>query len=952
MERSLKKILAGALALLTVAAYVPVNPAMFSAVNIVASADEEGDGDYSEAEGITSEKALIEAINNAKENGEEAHITLDGDIQLTNTLVVEENLWLELNLNGYMISAAENVDTLFEVRSGALLRIGIEYGENGGVIDASGKVAVKVSDRGLDVYSGKILGSVVVEGESPEYSPYLTVGRTSGSNQGDGDPYIEEVKFGLEGPAGALTLYSGHIGSVLMGEEWGWLDWYFGEIDNEGDLPEDKVYREAQEATEGEFNVDFADKTFLKSVKIVHTDGEEENISIRSLRNLAVEVGAKVTIVSEKLIDIKNDWDRLVALDEEVVFDEKAESYTYSFTMPGYNVKYDYRVRQIYKNTEGLKVESDTEIKDDWLYYPNSLITVYSYNEISINNTSGGDLNVTEEKGEYEDDYNEYNYKYTFVMPDADVSIDEIMHEHRYTFEVSEDKTELYRYCANEQGYCDEEHGMIFVASVYVGDRDQVEYCGSEHSVGVNCDDYGFDATYYSVDKYGYETQLEGNWEVVNVGNYIARVTFYTEEGEYVLEKAFEVVPFELTDEFVHLGDDQSYHETWGGAIVQPYWEFYDFWHNHDMTEFVDYIITGVDATNAIGSHVFTVHGIGNYSGSVDLYWDLGGEEAVMLTEDMVTITTEYINGYAYAVVKIMDGDYELSREWVDEHNGPDFILGGVRRTAEGGTYTILIQGQGKYYGTLEMEWSVSDVDITGNYASINDVTYDADNSKLSFVSRLAAPTGTTVKSYGMVITANEADAYSLSVDYAKMKPADVIMTAKDGSAAKGYSGINYTLTKTKVGAGDTWYAKAYITYIDADGKEHTAYSSLIKAVADGDFETVQIAKAAINSTSYNADTKKLSAITRFEVPAGCTIKNYAVIATNDAKQAEILDKNNNSIFLLKDGVDGYSAVNYTLTKTKVEVGDTWYFKAYIVYVDADGVTREVYGELVTATAE
>ena len=43
--------------------------------------------------------------------------------------------------------------------------------------------------------------------------------------------------------------------------------------------------------------------------------------------------------------------------------------------------------------------------------------------------------------------------------------------------------------------------------------------------------------------------------------------------------------------------------------------------------------------------------------------------------------------------------------------------------------------------------------------------------------------------------------------------------------------------------------------------------------------------------------------------------------------------------------------MDYTWNKTKVETGDTWYARAYLVYTDAAGVQHTVYGELITAVA-
>ena len=108
--------------------------------------------------------------------------------------------------------------------------------------------------------------------------------------------------------------------------------------------------------------------------------------------------------------------------------------------------------------------------------------------------------------------------------------------------------------------------------------------------------------------------------------------------------------------------------------------------------------------------------------------------------------------------------------------------------------------------------------------AAIRSAGYDAGAGKATFVSYLTVPDGGTIVRAGLVAASG-----------AGFDPGASVLTAanadyvKSSAAAVGRSApVSYTWTKTKVGAGDTWYARAYLVYTDASGREHAVYGGLV----------------------------------------------------------------------------------------------------------------------------
>ena len=100
-----------------------------------------------------------------------------------------------------------------------------------------------------------------------------------------------------------------------------------------------------------------------------------------------------------------------------------------------------------------------------------------------------------------------------------------------------------------------------------------------------------------------------------------------------------------------------------------------------------------------------------------------------------------------------------------------------------------------------------------------------------------------------------------------------------------------------------------------------------------------------------DTENNKLTFVSMSTVPEGCTINKAGVIATNNETVGTGGDGFNAStaVFAVGNSWTG-TAYRYTFSKGKVNTGDTWYVRAYLVYTDASGNSHTVYGDMVSQT--
>lgn len=97
----------------------------------------------------------------------------------------------------------------------------------------------------------------------------------------------------------------------------------------------------------------------------------------------------------------------------------------------------------------------------------------------------------------------------------------------------------------------------------------------------------------------------------------------------------------------------------------------------------------------------------------------------------------------------------------------------------------------------------------------IESVTADAEAETLKFVAMLNVPADCSIKLAGLVADENKDNLIAGTAKFTKTKT----------TSCHNYQ---YTWTKTKVTSDQTWYVKAYLVYIDADGNEHTVYGDTV----------------------------------------------------------------------------------------------------------------------------
>ena len=137
-------------------------------------------------------------------------------------------------------------------------------------------------------------------------------------------------------------------------------------------------------------------------------------------------------------------------------------------------------------------------------------------------------------------------------------------------------------------------------------------------------------------------------------------------------------------------------------------------------------------------------------------------------------------------------------------------------------------------------------------------------------------------------------------------------------------------------------YNETYIFYAAIDTvvkAEYVEESTVVEAV--GTSEIVDIIKDASNN--------KISFVSMSSVPADCTIIKAGMLLTDDSNVANGTFDDITAKYALGKSTDNHN-YRYTLTKTKVAIGDTWYARGYLVYSDKNGNTHTVYGAVVSAT--
>jgi hypothetical protein len=122
-----------------------------------------------------------------------------------------------------------------------------------------------------------------------------------------------------------------------------------------------------------------------------------------------------------------------------------------------------------------------------------------------------------------------------------------------------------------------------------------------------------------------------------------------------------------------------------------------------------------------------------------------------------------------------------------------------------------------------------------------------------------------------------------------------------------------------------------------------------IRAVYVDESATVT-AEGTTNMVSITKDVTKrtISFVSLSTVPEGYQIIKGGVILTSDASVANGQFDDTTAMYAVGKAA---SSLNLTYTATKTNVGtETWYARAYLIYKDADGNTKNIYGDVVSAS--
>lgn len=177
---------------------------------------------------------------------------------------------------------------------------------------------------------------------------------------------------------------------------------------------------------------------------------------------------------------------------------------------------------------------------------------------------------------------------------------------------------------------------------------------------------------------------------------------------------------------------------------------------------------------------------------------------------------------------------------------------------------------------------------------------------------------------------------------------------AEDNSTNTTNNPAEFSVTKTNVSVNSTLYAQAYVTYTNG-GTITTTESNVMAITAGQDYDASEKGTATIRFSSYNAETKKATFNAYLTVPENAVIVKAGLVAapSTDFDPASDVLTDDNALFVksLTSAEGKCAPVNYTWNKSNVNVGDTWYARAYLVYT-LNGEQHIVYGSLISLTAE
>ena len=350
------------------------------------------------------------------------------------------------------------------------------------------------------------------------------------------------------------------------------------------------------------------------------------------------------------------------------------------------------------------------------------------------------------------------------------------------------------------------------------------------------------------------------------------------------------------------------------------------------------------------------------YYGFVFAGWDKTVEDinAALSEGSNVTVTAQFETIKQSITVTIYNGDSETpTTETITE----SMFINVTAEDVNGKSFAYWTQDDGtRSYKKTSAFWVTQNTILRAIYtteaveavgtATIKTAAYNVDTKKLVINAYLTVPDGAIIVKSGLIAASPTISAKYTPGDVLTENNADYV---KSLATAEGKSGnVSYTWTKSTVQPGAVWYARAYLRYT-VSGTENVVYGDLLTISAGEDYDNSEKGTAAIVSRSYNGDTKKVSFNAYLSTPENAVIVKAGLVAASGVSfdpTTTVLTAANADFVKSLAAAEGKSGnVSYTWTKTKVNAGDIWYVRAYLVYT-LDGVEHTVYGALVPYTAQ
>ncbi len=231
-----------------------------------------------------------------------------------------------------------------------------------------------------------------------------------------------------------------------------------------------------------------------------------------------------------------------------------------------------------------------------------------------------------------------------------------------------------------------------------------------------------------------------------------------------------------------------------------------------------------------------------DYYGHTFTGWSMTVDEIneLLQNDECVCVTAQFEKNIKYYSVNVGGGYVSYTDS--DNDNGENSYreLSLVRITpdyTETTPFAYWADGNGKVLSyNDEFSFYVSgDVSIYAVYSDdefkhqplirITNAVPDKDGSKITFIAQREIPSDCTVISHGIILTSN-----SMLNEGTFIIGADGVLK---GTSVKTANSGTYTLYKSNVNGGDTWYARGYVNYKTADGKVKTIYSDIVSSTME-----------------------------------------------------------------------------------------------------------------------